>query len=126
MFELDEQRRDELVETWARRLVGRGLGTAAVFLLEAHKPLGRFGANALLAFGPLIRSLLPWDPAELAAFTADADNIERLISRIEVLENERAAEQAAARRRRREARRRARRIARLRGGTARPPVNDSP
>jgi len=123
VFELDEQRRNELVETWARRVVARGLGTAAVFLLEAHKPLGRFGASALVAFEPLIRGILSRNPIELAAFVADVDNIERLILRIEALEDERVAQQTAELRRRREVRRRARSIARLRRRRGPPSVS---
>jgi len=89
MFELSEARRDELIERWAARIVDRGLGTAAVFLLEAHKPLAGIGAQAVLGFQPLIEPLLRINAGELAAFMRHADNIERLVLRIEKLDQER-------------------------------------
>lgn len=114
MFELDDARRDELVEAWGRRLVARGLGAAAVFLLEAHKPIAGITAQATVAFQPLIQPLIPLNLGELAAFMRDVGNIERLIQCIEQLEYERAEQQAARRKRRRLVRRRARRIRALR------------
>jgi hypothetical protein len=114
MFELDVQRREELVENWARRIVERGLATPAVFLLEAQKPLAGLGAHALTAFAPLISSLLPVNAGELAAFVRDVDNLERLLCRIEQLEEARHQQQAADQRRATEIARRARRIRKLR------------
>ena len=86
MFELSESRRDELIERWARRIVDRGLSSAAVFLLQAHVPLAGIGAQALLGFRPLVESLLHVDAHELAAFLREPDNIELLVLRIEELE----------------------------------------
>ncbi len=114
MFELDDARRDELVETWARRLVDRGFGAVAVFLLEAHKPVSGVGAHAVLAFGPLLAPLVTLNTNELAAFMHKVDNVERLIQRVEQLEQARRDEQDAQQRRLRDIRRRARRIKRLR------------
>lgn len=89
MFELSDERRDELVELWAPWIVDRGLGTTAVFLLEAHKPLAGIGAHAVLGFRPIVEPLLRVDAAELAAFLRQPDNIERLVLRIEELEQQR-------------------------------------
>ncbi|MFQ5806031.1 MAG: hypothetical protein ACE5I3_06240 [Phycisphaerae bacterium] len=89
MFELNDSRRDELVERWAAGIVDRGLGTAAVFLLEAHRPLAGLGAHALLGFRPILEPLLRIDAAELAAFVRQPENIERLVRRIEELDRER-------------------------------------
>lgn len=114
MFELDAARRDELIEVWARRLVDRGLATPAIFLLEAHKPLAGFSAQALLAFQPLLAPIVRMNVGEVAAFIRSADNIERLLLCIEELEQQRVAAERGRRRRRAEARRRARRIRRLR------------
>lgn len=112
MFELDESRRDELVERWAHRLVSRGLAAPAVFLLEAHKPLAGLSAHALVAFRPLLSPLVPLDVGELAAFIRDVDNVERLLCRIEELEQQRTSREATRRRRAAEARRRLRRMRR--------------
>jgi hypothetical protein len=89
MFELSEPRRDELVERWATRIVDRGWSTAAVFLLEAHKPLAGISAQLLLGFRPLLEALLPVDASELAAFVHRRDNIEQLVCRIEELDQQR-------------------------------------
>lgn len=88
MFELSESRRDELIELWAKRIVDRGLSSAAVFLLQAHVPLAGIGAQALLGFRPVVESLLHVDATELAAFLRQPDNIELLVGRIEQLERE--------------------------------------
>lgn len=114
MFELNDTRRDELVETWAQKIVTRGLGTAAVFLLEAHKPLAGLGAQAVTAFQPLLTPLVRLDVGELAAFMRSADNVERLVLRIEQLESARQEHLTAQRRWAAEVRRRARRIRALR------------
>jgi hypothetical protein len=89
MFELSEARRDELIERWAARIVDRGLRTPAVFLLEAHKPLGGIGAQLLLGLQPVLQALLQMSTVELAAFVRYPDNIERLILRIEELDEQR-------------------------------------
>lgn len=89
MFELSEARCTELTEQWAARIVNRGWTTAAVFLLEAHKPLAGIGAHALLGLRPLIDSVLQINVEELAAFVRQPDNIERLVLRIEELDRER-------------------------------------
>jgi hypothetical protein len=88
MFELNDSRRDELIELWAKRIVDRGLASAAVFLLQAHVPLAGIGAQALIGFRPLVESFLHVDATELAAFLRQPDNIELLVGRIEQLERE--------------------------------------
>jgi hypothetical protein len=93
MFELSEARRDELAESWAARIVERGLGSAAVFLLEAHKPLAGIGAHALVGFQPMIEPFLRINATELAAFMRQPENIERLIGRIETLDEQRRNQQ---------------------------------
>jgi hypothetical protein len=92
VFELEARRRDELVESWAQKIVARGLAGPAVFLLEAHKPLGGLSAQALAAFRPLLTPLLPVNVEELAAFVREVDNVERLLARIEQLDRQRSAQ----------------------------------
>ncbi|MBN2448513.1 MAG: hypothetical protein JXO22_17430 [Phycisphaerae bacterium] len=114
MFELTDERREELVGRWARKIVDRGIATAAIFLLEAHKPLGGISAQATIAFQPIIGAFATFNVHELAAFMREPDNVERLVLRIEELDRERTAERKAAEKRHREVRRRAKRIRRLR------------
>jgi hypothetical protein len=114
MFELDDARRDELVERWSAWIHQRGFAVPAIFLLEAHKPLSGLSAQATIAFRPLIEGLSTFDATELAAFMREPDNVERLIRRLEQLVEETDAKRKAAQARRRWARRRARRIRSLR------------
>lgn len=114
MFEITDERRDELVELWARKIVDRGIAGPAIFMLEAHKPLAGIGANVAVAFQPLLAPLVSFNLHEVAAFMHQRDNVELLEQRIEALEEERRARLQARQRRRREARRRARRIRALR------------
>jgi hypothetical protein len=114
VFELDDARRDQLIEAWDGKIVNKGLATAAVFMIEAHKPVAGIGAHAALAFQPLLGPLLRLDMGELAAFMHGTDNLERLLQRIEGLERERTEAEEARRRRAAEIRRRARCIRQLR------------
>lgn len=114
MFELTNDRRDILIEQWARALVKRGLAPAAVFLLEAHKPLYGLGAQAVLAFKPLLAPLVPLDVNELAAFMHNVENVELLMRRVETLDAEHRATERAARQHQRQVRARAKRLRRLR------------
>jgi hypothetical protein len=114
MFELDDARRDELVEEWAAWIHNKGLSTPAVFLLEAHKPLGGIGAHATIAFRPFVAGLTSLDATELAAFMRERENIERLIIRLETLVGEEQAERRRRTQRRRAVRRRARQMRRAR------------
>ncbi len=114
MFELEDCRRDQLIEAWAQKIVGKGLATAAVFMIEAHKPIAGLGAHAALAFHPLLSPLLRVDFGELAAFMYRPDNLERLLQRIEGLERARTEAEEQRRRRAAQVRRRARHIRQLR------------
>lgn len=114
MFELDDQRRDELVEQWAEKICAKGLGVPAIFLLEAHKPLAGIGSNVTVAFQPLLAPLVSLNVGELAAFMRNVDNVERLTQRIEELTRDAQQRRKALLQRRKQVRRRARRIARLR------------
>lgn len=114
MFDISTARRDALIDEWAPKLVRRGWGPAAVFLLEAHKPLSGIGAHGVVLVQPILGPLLSFDLNEVAAFIRQADNVERLIQRVEALEEERKQEEERLRIRRQEIRRRARRIHRIR------------
>jgi hypothetical protein len=74
---------DELTEAICRR----GLGTAAVFLLESVRPLNFIGSQAMHAFTPL--ASVVFDPKHwsmLAEALEDRTTIDRLIKRIEAKE----------------------------------------
>ncbi len=89
--DLSNERRDELIETLARRIENMGLTTPAVLMLEAHKPLSFLGSQAVLVAQPLLS--LVFDPStsmDYARLLEDRSNIERLIQRLERQENDRA------------------------------------
>jgi hypothetical protein len=89
-FEPSEEQRDELVEQVAREIQLRGLTAPAVHFLHASRPYRPLGANAMLFFDPVLRSLFGGDLAEATAILADDDGIEQLIERLEELEEETA------------------------------------
>jgi len=84
---LRADRRDQLIEDLAHRLDSWRLTTPAIAFLEAHKPLGFFASQTLLAFQPLL-TLCLGDVAieEYAALLEDRSGLERMISRLEELQ----------------------------------------
>ena len=86
--ELPGERREELVEEVAREIQLRGLTTSAVHFLHASRPYRPLGANAMLFFDPVLRSLFGGEMAGATAILADDDGIEQLIDRLEELDDE--------------------------------------
>lgn len=85
---LPDDQRDELVEEVAREIQLRGLTTSAVHFLHASRPYRPLGANAMLFFDPVLRSLFGGEMAGATAILADDDGIEQLIDRLEELDDE--------------------------------------
>jgi hypothetical protein len=88
MHPLEPHRRDQLIEQWAQAAVRSGLGSLAVFLLEAHRPLAPLGSQVLLGVQPTLALLCRIDATEVAAFLDDPENVERLMRRIEELRDD--------------------------------------
>jgi hypothetical protein len=89
-IETPDDQRDDLVEQVAREIQLRGLTTSAVHFLHASRPYRPLGANAMLFFDPVLRSLFGGDLAGASAILADEDGIEQLIERLEELDEETA------------------------------------
>ncbi len=89
-FESAEEHREDLVEQVAREIQLRGLTAPAVSFLHASRPYRPLGANAMLFFDPVLRSLFGGDLAEATAILADDDGIEQLIERLEEFDDETA------------------------------------
>jgi hypothetical protein len=89
-IELPDDQRDDLVEQVAREIQLRGLTTSAVHFLHASRPYRPLGANAMLFFDPVLRSLFGGEMAGASAILADEDGIEQLIERLEELDEETA------------------------------------
>jgi hypothetical protein len=80
--------REELVEFVAREIQVRGLAGPAVMFLEASRPYRPLGSQAMLFFDPVLRGLFTGDLAELQRVLADDTGIERLIERLEEMDEE--------------------------------------
>jgi hypothetical protein len=81
---LDAQRRQELIDRFARRLAGLGMTAPAILFLEMHKPLAFLGAQLLWAAQPFLN--IAFDPDDVRDFTTiieDRAGIEQLIDRLE-------------------------------------------
>ena len=83
-----EEVRDELVEYVAREIQLRGLTTPAVMFLEASRPYRPLGSQAMLFFDPVLRGVFGGDLAEVQRLMADETGIERLIERLEEMDEE--------------------------------------
>jgi hypothetical protein len=87
-LERSDEQRDELVEEVAREIQLRGLTAPAVLFLEASRPYRPLGANAMLFFDPVLRSLFGGELAPATELLADEAGIEQLIERLEELDEE--------------------------------------
>ncbi len=83
-----EEIREELVEFVAREIQVRGLTASAVMFLEASRPYRTLGSQAMLFFDPVLRGLFNGDLAEMQRVLADDTGIERLIERLEEMDEE--------------------------------------
>jgi hypothetical protein len=83
-----EESADELVEYVAREIQLRGLTGPAVMFLEASRPYRPLGSQAMLFFDPVLRGVFNGDLAEMQRLLADDLGIERLIERLEELDDE--------------------------------------
>ena len=99
-----EDQDEALLTAIAGRVVRMGLAVPAVFFLESTKPLSFVGSQALVFFEPFVKAFL--NLASYDRFTSmmeDRKNVERLIRRIEELEDERAQAEREAKAARRAA-----------------------
>ncbi|HET7027676.1 MAG TPA: hypothetical protein VFI28_08290 [Candidatus Limnocylindrales bacterium] len=76
-------RRDELVEQVAREIELRGLSAPAVHFLEASRPYRPLGANAMLFFDPVLRTIFGGGVDGVSELLTDDACIEQLIDRLE-------------------------------------------
>jgi len=98
LFQTDPAGRDEgeIIDEVARRVVREGMGAAAIVFLESSKPVSFLGGQAALAATPVLGGFI--EPARLERYAdlfSSRAFIERLIQRIEELEEEREGEPRA-------------------------------
>ena len=82
-YEAAEDQRDELVEQVAREIQLRGLTGPAVHFLEASRPYRPLGANAMLFFDPVLRTIFGGGVDGVSELLTDDACIEQLIDRLE-------------------------------------------
>jgi hypothetical protein len=83
-----EEMSEELIEFVAREIQLRGMTGPAMMFLQASRPYRPLGSAAMLFFDPVLRGLFSGDIAELQRLLADDAGIERLIERLEELDEE--------------------------------------
>jgi hypothetical protein len=79
---------DDLLESVAREIQLRGLTAPAVMFLEASRPYRPLGSQAMCFFDPMLRQLFSGEIVGVDAVLADDGGIERLIERLEELDEE--------------------------------------
>ena len=80
--------REELVEFVAREIQLRGLTGPAVMFLESSRAYGPLGSQAMLFFDPVLRGIFGGDLADVQRVLADDAGIERLLERLEELDED--------------------------------------
>jgi hypothetical protein len=99
---------EALIEAVAARVVRMGLAVPAIFFLESTKPLSYVGSQVLVFFEPFVKTFLTVQSYQrFVALMEDRRNMERLIVRIEDLD-ELARRSDAERKKREKAERKAR------------------
>ncbi len=76
------------MEFVAREIQLRGLTGPAMMFLEASRPYRPLGSQAMLFFDRVLRGLFGGDMAEVQRVLADDAGIERLIERLEEMDDE--------------------------------------
>lgn len=79
---------DELVESVAREIQLRGLTGPAMMFLEASRPYRPLGSQAMLFFDPVLRGVFGGDVAGVQHLLADDTGIDRLLDRLEELDDD--------------------------------------
>jgi hypothetical protein len=83
---LNSQRREELIQAWARRAARWHFTAPAILFLEMHKPLAFLGAQVLWAAAPFLDTWV--DRAEIREFgllLEEPASVEALICRLEAM-----------------------------------------
>jgi hypothetical protein len=82
------QRREEIINRIAQKVVDLKLTPVAIVMLESGKPLSFVGSQLMVFFQPIVTSLFPFHQYdEIAALLEERTNVEALIQTIEKLED---------------------------------------
>jgi hypothetical protein len=87
-FGPDLDLRDDPIEHVAREIQLRGMTVQAMLFLDASRPYRQLGSQAMLFFDPVLRNIFGSGSVALARVLADEQDIDRLIERLEEIEEE--------------------------------------
>lgn len=92
---LSEAQKQELIDALAQQVVKRGLSSPAILFLELHKPFAFIGSQAGIVFSPFIAPFFGFDKVDqYTQLLSERENWERLVERIEELEEEKRTQVA--------------------------------
>ncbi len=102
---LDDMTNEELLDAVAKRVVGMRLAVPAVFFLESTKPLSFLGSQLLIFLQPFVQAFLTINSYErFTHMMEDRENVENLIQRMELMDEELRADEKREKNERRKAR----------------------
>jgi hypothetical protein len=100
------ERQEELLEKVAHRVVDMRVSAMAIFLLESTKPLSFLGSQAMVFFEPIIQPIFNFkDYKTVTEMIENRDNVEHLIRRIEMLQDEQITRDQEMKRKKKERKR---------------------
>jgi len=87
---LSDERRTELIDEIAKKIVSMGMTVPAILFLESMKPLSFVGSQVMVFFQPMFRAFFSFKQYdEIAVMLEERENVERLILAIERMDRER-------------------------------------
>jgi len=88
--DITDERRAVILNKIAQKIVDYRLTTIAIVMLESSKPLSFVGSQMMVFLQPFYRAIFPYtEYDEIAALLEERENVERLITEVERLEDER-------------------------------------
>ena len=87
-FGAEELRFDDPVEFVAREIQLYGMTSQAMMFLECSRPYRALGSQAMLFFDPVLRAIFGGGSEAMQIVLADEGGIERLIERLEEIDEE--------------------------------------
>lgn len=88
-LEITEERKKELIEKIAKKVVDMRLTVPAIVFLESMKPLSFIGSQAMVFFEPFFKSIFSFkEYDEIASMLEERENVERLLCEIERIDAE--------------------------------------
>ncbi len=82
------ERREQILDKIAQKIVDLKLSPVAIVILESGKPLSFVGSQLMVFFQPIVTSIFPFQQYdEVSALLEDRANVEALIQKIEKLED---------------------------------------